>query len=65
MMKDLLYYVRADEAKHREIHHTMGNLDQTQDPNPFVSEYKDPSKPHPGKGIEHIRNTGWEREEVI
>jgi len=64
-MKDLLYYVRADEAKHREIHHTLGNLDQTKDPNPFVSEYKDQSKPHPGKGIEHLRSKGWEREEVI
>ena len=64
-MKDLLYYVRADEAKHREIHHTLGNLNQAEDPNPFVSEYKDPSKPHPGKGIEHIRSKGWERNEVI
>jgi len=64
-MKDLLYYVRADEAKHREIHHTLGNLNQAEDPNPFVSEYKDPSKPHPGKGIEHIKSTGWERKDVI
>lgn len=64
-MKDLLYYIRADEAKHREIHHTLGNLDQAEDPNPFVSEYKDPSKPHPGKGIEHLKSKGWEREEVI
>ncbi|KAG9793436.1 putative alternative oxidase, partial [Aureobasidium melanogenum] len=64
-MKDLLYYIRADEAKHREIHHTLGNLDPTQDPNPFVSVYKDPAKPHPGKGLEHIKSTGWEREEVI
>jgi len=63
-MKDLLYYIRADEAKHREIHHTFGNL-QVQDPNPFASEYRDPSKPHPGRGIEHMRPKGWEREEVI
>jgi len=64
-MKDLLMYIRADEAKHREVNHTLGNLDQAQDPNPFVSDYKDPSKPHPGKGIEHIKPTGWERNEVI
>lgn len=64
-MKDLLYYIRADEAKHREIHHTLGNLNQKEDPNPFVSEYKDPSQPHPGKGIEHIKSTGWERKDVI
>lgn len=64
-MRELLYYVRADEAKHREIHHTLGNLNQAEDPNPFASEYKDESKPHPGRGIEHIRSKGWEREEVL
>jgi ubiquinol oxidase len=64
-MRDLLMYIRADEAKHREVNHTLGNLDQSQDPNPFVSDYKDPAKPHPSKGIEHIKPTGWERKEVI
>lgn len=64
-MRDLLLYVRADEAKHREIHHTLGNLDQKNDPNPFVSEYKDESKPHPSNGFQHLRSKGWEREEVI
>lgn len=64
-MKDLLLYIRADEAKHREVNHTLGNLKQKEDPNPFVSEYKDTSKPHPSKGIENIRPTGWERDEVI
>lgn len=64
-MRDLLMYIRADEAKHREVNHTLGNLDQKQDPNPFVSEYEDASKPHPNKGIEHIKPTGWDRQEVI
>ena len=64
-MKDLLMYIRADEAKHREVNHTLGNLDQIQDPNPFVSQYVDPEKPHPGKGITHIKPTGWERKDVI
>ena len=27
-MRDLMLYVRADEAKHREVNHTLGNLDQ-------------------------------------
>lgn len=63
-MRDLLLYIRADEAKHREVNHTLGNLQQN-DPNPFVSSYKDPSKPHPGKGIENIKPTGWERNEVL
>jgi len=64
-MKDLLLYIRADEAKHREVNHTLGNLVQAQDPNPYVSEYKDTSKPHPTTRIEIQKPTGWEREEVI
>lgn len=64
-MRDLLLYIRADEAKHREVNHTLGNLDQDEDPNPFISEYTDPSKPRPSKGIENIKPTGWERNEVL
>ena len=64
-MKDLLLYIRADEAKHREVNHTLGNLKQNEDPNPFVSVYRDPEKPHPTKGIETIRPIGWDRKEVI
>jgi hypothetical protein len=64
-MRDLLLYIRSDEAKHREVNHTFGNLDQKEDPNPFVSEYRDPEKPHPTKGLEHPKPTGWERHEVI
>jgi hypothetical protein len=64
-MRDLLLYIRADEAKHREVNHTLGNLKQKEDPNPYVSEYKDSTKPHPTKGIETMRPLGWEREEVI
>lgn len=43
----------------------MGNLDQKEDPNPFVSEYKDKTVPHPGKGLQHPKPTGWERAEVM
>ncbi|EAU33760.1 alternative oxidase, mitochondrial precursor [Aspergillus terreus NIH2624] len=64
-MKDLLLYVRADEAKHREVNHTLGNLSQAADPNPYTSKYKDPSKPHPSKGMENLKPTGWERDDVI
>jgi len=56
---------RADESKHREVNHTLGNLDQKEDPNPFVSEYKDKTVPHPGKGLQHPKPTGWERAEVM
>jgi hypothetical protein len=77
-MRDLLLYIRADEAKHREVNHTLGNLKQVGDPNPFVSEYKgngnggsvvneEGKKLRPSKGIENanVRPVGWEREEVI
>jgi len=39
-MRDLLLYIRADEAVHRGVNHTFGNLVQEEDPNPFVSDYK-------------------------
>jgi ubiquinol oxidase len=64
-MRDLLLYIRADEAKHREVNHTLANLDQNNDPNPYVSKYKDESKPHPTKDIKHLKPTGWERSECI
>lgn len=66
-VKDLILYVRADEAKHREVNHTLGNLKQQADPNPFVSTYFDAGKPHPGKGIKdgEYKGTGWPRDEVI
>ncbi|CEJ57312.1 Putative Alternative oxidase [Penicillium brasilianum] len=64
-MKDLLLYVRADEAKHREVNHTFGNLIQASDPNPYKSQYKDPMKPRPKQDLTTVKTTGWERDEVI
>ena len=64
-MKDLLLYIRADEAKHREVNHTLGNLDQAVDPNPYQADYQDPTKNHPSKGIENLKPTGWERKDVF
>ncbi|OCK74850.1 mitochondrial alternative oxidase [Lepidopterella palustris CBS 459.81] len=64
-MRDLLLYIRADEAKHREVNHTLGNLNPKTDPNPFVSKYKDPNQPHPKKDIEFLKPQGWEREECL
>lgn len=65
MVRDLLLYIRADESKHREVNHTLGNLDQKTDPNPYTSEYKDAAKPHPRGDLQYQRPGGWEREEVI
>ncbi|KAL1964730.1 hypothetical protein VTN77DRAFT_6597 [Rasamsonia byssochlamydoides] len=64
-MRDLLMYVRADEAKHREVNHTFGNLDWKHDPNPYTSVYKDPERPYPKQGIQNLQQTGWERDDVI
>ncbi|KAH8724393.1 alternative oxidase-domain-containing protein [Phaeosphaeriaceae sp. PMI808] len=64
-MRDLLLQVRSDESKHAEVNHTFGNLDPNEDANPYVSEYKDPEKPHPSKDLAHPKPTGWERHEVI
>ncbi|EPS37513.1 hypothetical protein H072_8775 [Dactylellina haptotyla CBS 200.50] len=64
-VREMLMYIRADEAKHREVNHTLANLDGDMDPNPFMTEYEDPTKPHPGKGIEHLKNTGWSRDEAL
>ena len=64
-MRDLMMYVRADEAKHREVNHTLGNLNQKEDPNPFIAEYVDPEKPHPTHEVATDHQVGWERKEVI
>lgn len=64
-MRDLLLYIRADEAKHREVNHTLSNLKQAQDPNPYQAKYRDPTKDHPSKGIANLKATGWERQDIF
>lgn len=59
-MRDLILYIRADEAGHRGVNHTLGNLDQREDPNPFTSTYKDGHKLAP-----MTNPKGWERSEVL
>lgn len=63
-MKDLLLYVRADEAKHREVNHTLSNLDQQEDPNPFTTKWDHSLQPRPAKGIEYTKPTGWRKSEL-
>ncbi|KAI0107573.1 alternative oxidase [Nemania sp. FL0031] len=60
-MRDLIMYIRADEACHRGVNHTLSNLDQKEDPNPFVSDYKgDRAPPRPA-----LKGEGFERAEVL
>lgn len=61
-MRDILMVIRADEAKHREVNHTLANLQQ-EDPNPYALRYGDDS-PHPTKGHEYPKPLGWERTEI-
>ncbi|KXX80016.1 Alternative oxidase, mitochondrial [Madurella mycetomatis] len=60
-MRDLILYIRADEASHRGVNHTLGNLDQTSDPNPFIDSNSPVSHMH----MAAVKPTGLEREEVI
>jgi hypothetical protein len=48
------------EAVHRGVNHTLSNLDHDEDPNPFVSIYKDGGKPEAAS-----KTIGFERSEVI
>lgn len=64
-MRDLLLYIRADEAKHREVNHTLSNLDHAVDPNPYLTQYQKPGENHPTRGIDNLRSTGWERKDIF
>lgn len=65
-MLDLIYYVRADEAKHREVNHTFGNLNQKHDRNPYALKIVDDEqmKPQPSVDLSAPKPTGWTREEI-
>lgn len=64
-IEDLIYYVRADEAKHREVNHTFGNLEQTQDRNPYAVRVVDEKNtPQPTVDLSVSKPTGWERQEI-
>ncbi|KAL2200222.1 alternative oxidase [Corynascus similis CBS 632.67] len=62
-MRDLILYIRADEAVHRGVNHTLSNLKQKEDPNPFVSVYGESEEQHKPKAA--LKPEGYEREEVI
>ncbi|KAJ5082023.1 alternative oxidase [Penicillium argentinense] len=64
-VNSLLLYIRVDEAKHREVNHTLGNLDQLKDPNPFTAEWDALLNAHPSKGVQNLKMTGWEKDEAI
>lgn len=62
--RDLILRIRADEAKHREVNHTLANLNQKQDRNPFALQLKEVDGDQPNHGLKVMRPTGWEKEEL-
>lgn len=65
-VKDLIYYVRADECKHREVNHTFANLSQKSDPNPYALDNIPEDIPHPTKDLKyhHSHPVGWKKNEI-
>lgn len=62
---DLIQRVRADESKHREVNHTLANLDQKADRNPYALKVPDVSQPQPEYGLKSEKKCGWERKDLI
>lgn len=65
-IRDLIYYVRADESKHREVNHTFGNLDQRLDRNPYALrvECEETARPQPSNDLSYSKPEGWKRHEI-
>ncbi|CAH2353328.1 putative alternative oxidase, mitochondrial [[Candida] railenensis] len=63
-MRDLILRIRADESKHREVNHTLANLDQKSDRNPFALQVET-DKPQPENGLKVTRPEGWERSDIV
>lgn len=61
---DLILRIRADEAKHREVNHTLANLDQLKDRNPFALQV-DSDILQPENGLKTVQPEGWERSQLI
>ncbi|KAK6463017.1 alternative oxidase [Scheffersomyces coipomensis] len=62
--EDLILRIRADEAKHREVNHTLANLNQKVDRNPFALQLDHIKDPQPENGLKVTRGKGWEREDL-
>jgi Alternative oxidase len=58
-MEDLLLAIRADEAGHRHVNHTLAGL-QDRDKNPFTPEEMERN----GRDRSQARGMGWDRDEL-
>ncbi|KAG7661996.1 uncharacterized protein J8A68_004496 [[Candida] subhashii] len=61
--RDLILRIRADEAKHREVNHTLANLNQKSDRNPFALQVEGVEE-QPNHGLKVTRPAGWEKDEL-
>lgn len=65
-MYDVIQYIRADEAKHREVNHTIANLNQDgTDRNPFALHIEGDPRPQPDHTLKNHRAHGWEKKDLI
>ena len=58
-MEDLLLAIRADEAGHRHVNHTLAGL-EARDKNPFTPE----EMARHGRTQAEARGMGWDRDEL-
>lgn len=62
---DLIQRIRADESKHREVNHTLANLDQKADRNPYALKIEGVDKPQPTLGLKGEHKEGWDKKDLI
>ncbi|SGZ51626.1 CIC11C00000000838 [Sungouiella intermedia] len=62
---DLIQRIRADESKHREVNHTLANLDQKNDRNPYAMKIEGVDQPQPEYGLKSKHKAGWEKKDLI
>lgn len=62
---DLIQRIRADESKHREVNHTLANLEQKDDRNPYALKIEGVEQPQPENGLNSKHKAGWEKKDLI
>lgn len=64
--RDLIQRIRADESKHREVNHTLANLKQEIDRNPFALKLDGiPKKDQPDEyDLKSSKPSGWNRDQL-
>lgn len=61
---DLILRIRADESKHREVNHTLANLDQKVHRNPYALHIDGLKQPQPTLDLKGAKGEGWDKEDL-